>query len=46
VLQRFNVTTTATKFALDRQGVIAFTRGYGVESATVWEQVFEALTKH
>jgi thiol-disulfide isomerase/thioredoxin len=43
VLERFNVISTSVKYAIDRQGTIAFQRGYGVEDAGSWERVFEGL---
>ncbi len=43
VLERYNVISTAIKFAIDRQGIITFQGGYGVVDAATWEQVFEEL---
>jgi len=45
VLERYGVVSTATKFAVDRQGIIAFQRGYGVIDAGGWEGVFEDLVQ-
>ncbi len=45
VLESYGVTSMATKFAVDRQGVIAFERGYGVLDASGWEGVLEDLVQ-
>ena len=43
VLERYGVLSTSVKFAVDRQGEIAFQRGYGVSDTASWEAVFEDL---
>lgn len=43
-VERFNVVSTAIKYAVDRRGIITFQRGYGVNDAGAWERVFAALT--
>ena len=45
VLERYGVISTATKYAIDRQGVITFQRGYGVVDAAASEAVFEELVQ-
>ena len=45
VLERYGVTQTAVKYGIDRQGTIAFYRGYGVGDAAGWEAVFEDLVQ-
>ena len=45
VLERYGVVSTAVKYAVDRQGVITFERGYGVADAGTWEAVFEDLVQ-
>lgn len=45
VLERYGVISTATKYAIDRRGVITFQRGYGVVDAAGWEAVFEELVQ-
>ena len=41
----YNANTTAKKYAVDRDGIITFAKGYGVENAETWEGVFEALSQ-
>jgi hypothetical protein len=43
MLERYNVISTSIKYAVDRQGTIAFHRGYGVMDAGGWERVFEEV---
>ncbi len=43
VLERYNVISTAIKYAIDRHGIITFQRGYGVNSSETWTRVFEDL---
>ncbi len=43
ILERYNVLSTSVKYAVDRQGTIAFQRGYGVEDAASWERMLEEL---
>ena len=42
-LETYRVTQTATKYAVDRQGAIAYYRGYGVESAGHWADLLTRL---
>ena len=42
-LERYNVTGTSIKYGIDRNGVIAFHAGYGVNDAARWERWFEEL---
>lgn len=44
-LERYNVISTAIKYAIDRRGIITFQRGYGVEEAKSWERIFEDLVR-
>lgn len=45
LLVRYNVVSTAVKYAIDRGGAVAFAAGYGVQPAETWRKVFEALVK-
>ena len=45
VLERYNMTSTATKYGVDRQGVIAFRGAHVVDDAGTWERVFEDLVR-
>jgi hypothetical protein len=43
LLERYRVTTTSIKFALDRNGVVQYQRGYGVGSAEEWTRLLNTL---
>ena len=43
MLPRYRVIIRSTKIAVDRQGMIAWRAGYGVEKAAIWHQIFQAL---
>ena len=45
VLERYSMTATATKYGVDRQGVIAFRGAHVVDDARTWERVFEDLAR-
>lgn len=45
ILERYNVVSTAIKYAIDRQGIITFQQGYGIEDVQRWEQVFARLVE-
>lgn len=44
-LVAYNVNSTAIKYAINRQGVISFQGGYGVEKDETWTKIFEGLVK-
>ena len=43
MIEAYKVTQTATKFAIDRHGVIIHQRGYGVGSAADWDEWLQGL---
>jgi hypothetical protein len=45
VLERYNMTSTAAKFGVDRQGIIVYRGGHSEEDASTWERVFEDLVR-
>jgi hypothetical protein len=45
VIISYSANTTAKKYAVDKDGVITFAKGYGVEKAETWGGVFEALSQ-
>lgn len=44
-LERLNVTTRDTKFAVDRRGVIVYQAGFGGVEPETWRSIFEDLVK-
>jgi hypothetical protein len=42
-LERYSVTSTSIKYGIDRNGLVAFHAGYGVNDAARWERWFEEL---
>ncbi len=44
LLQRYRVLTTSTKYAVGKNGAIAYTAGYGVGDVNSWRQLFEQLS--
>lgn len=44
LLERYRVTSTSIKYAVDRNGVIAHAAGYGVADAASWRRLFDRLT--
>jgi hypothetical protein len=44
MLQAYNVTSTSTKYGMDRSGLVNWRRGYGVASASEWDELLRALT--
>ncbi len=45
MLPQYNVVQQSTKVAVDRNGVIVFREGYGVEPAETWHQLFRELSQ-
>jgi len=45
IVERYNVMTTMSKYAVDREGMIALQGGHTVADAHDWEQVFEGLVR-
>lgn len=41
IVERHNVMTTMTKYAVDAEGMIALHGGHTVSDSEDWEQVFE-----
>lgn len=44
MIEDYNVISTSIKVAVDERGVVAYRRGYGVESAEQWRALFRSLT--
>lgn len=42
-LETYRVISTSIKYAIDRRGLITFSRGYGVGSAQDWAEVLRSL---
>jgi hypothetical protein len=45
IVERYNVITTMSKYAIDRRGTIAFKGGHTVEDDRAWERAFEELAR-
>lgn len=43
IIEAYSVTQTAIKYAIDRNGIITRQRGYGVGSASDWDEWLRAL---
>jgi hypothetical protein len=43
MIEDYNVISTSIKVAVDPRGVVAYRRGYGVESADQWRALFRSL---
>ena len=45
ILQRFRITQTDIKFAIDGRGIITYQAGYGAEDAQTWKPIFDRLVQ-
>ena len=45
MLPEYNIQQQSTKVAIDRDGVIVFREGFGVEPAETWNQLFRELSQ-
>ncbi len=45
MLPQYNIVQQSTKVAIDRDGVILFREGYGVEDAETWHRLFRELSQ-
>ena len=43
MIERYRVTSTSIKYAMDRQGVIQYQRGYGIGAVEEWNRVLRSL---
>jgi hypothetical protein len=44
MIEAYNVTSTSTKYGMDRAGLIRWKRGYGVASSAEWDEMLRSLT--
>ena len=45
MLPEYNIQQQSTKVAIDRNGVIVFREGFGVEPAETWHELFRELSQ-
>ena len=45
MLPEYNIQQQSTKVAIDRDGVIVFREGFGVEPAETWHELFRELSQ-
>ena len=43
MVKAYNVTKQSTKFAIDADGIIAYTRGYGNAGEAEWKHILESV---